>query len=160
MLPSPPRSIGMRTLRTSFAAAVFGAAWLTSLPVANSQDQTQSNTPDSASSPSAPEQNPIPDQKLGAAAAAMEQVASLRQTYQHQIAKASESDKPRLASEASQALTKAVTDQGLSVDEYNSIMQAAQSNPTVRDGLIQHLHPTGPVSRPWMPDNSQIGGII
>jgi hypothetical protein len=144
MHPPLLSSIGTRTLRTSFAMAVLSTAWFLLLPAANGQDQTQSNPPDSASSPSVPEQKPIPDEKLGAAAAAMEQVASLRQTYQQQIAKAPESDKPRLTSEASQALTKAVTDQGLSVDEYNGIMQAAQSNPTVRDGLIQHLHPTGP----------------
>jgi hypothetical protein len=34
-----------------------------------------------------------------------------------------------------------VTDQGLSVDEYNSIMEAAQNNPTVRQQLVQRIRP-------------------
>ena len=45
---------------------------------------------------------------------------------------ASESDKSRLADEGKQALTKAVTDQGLSVGEYTAIMQVAQNYPAVR----------------------------
>jgi hypothetical protein len=138
------RPIGLRTLRQPLAVAVVGAAWLSLLPTANGQVQSQSTAPSQSASPSVPEQKPIPEQKLGAAAAAMAQVSSLRDTYQQQIAQAPESDKPRLTGEANQALAKAVTDQGLSLEEYNAILQEAQSNPTVRDGLIQHMHPTGP----------------
>lgn len=141
MYSPPPRPIGLRTLRTSLAAAALGAVWtLLPLPAANGQGQTPNNVPGSASSPAAPDQKPIPDEKLGAAAAAMEQVASLRQTYQQQLATAPESEKPRIAGEANQALAKAVGDQGLSVDEHNGIMKAAQTNPAVRDGLLQHMN--------------------
>jgi hypothetical protein len=36
-------------------------------------------------------------------------------------------------------LEKAVTDQGLSVDEYNSIIRTAQNDPTVREKLTQRI---------------------
>jgi hypothetical protein len=68
----------------------------------------------------------IPDQKLDAAAAAMERVASLKQDYQQRIAAAAPSDKERIANEAINVLAKAITDQGLSVEEYDSILEVAQ----------------------------------
>ena len=127
-------------VRKILSAAVFSAALLQLVPAA-AQGQTQpasqqGQTPSAAAS----NQPSISDQKLGQAAAAMEQVASLRQVYQQQLAIAPETDKPRITGEANQALAKAITDQGLSVDEYNGIMRAAQTDTSVRDGLIQHLH--------------------
>jgi len=41
--------------------------------------------------------------------------------------------------EANAALIKAVTDQGLSIDEYTKIIEVAQSDPGVRDKLLQRL---------------------
>lgn len=93
--------------------------------------------------PSSPTPN-LSDQKLSAAAAAIDQVSDLRQSYQQQLAQAPDSDKPRITEEANGAMAKAVTDHGLSVDEYNSILQAATKDPTVRDKLVQHLQPAGP----------------
>src|SRR5262249_43921473 len=85
--------------------------------------QVQSPSPDVSQQP----QN-IPDQKRDAAAAAIGQVASLKQDYQQRIAAAAPADKERLMDEAVKALSKAVTDQGLSVDEYDSILEVAQNN--------------------------------
>jgi hypothetical protein len=36
-------------------------------------------------------------------------------------------------------MEKAVTDQGLSIDEYTTILAVAQKDPIVRDKLIQRL---------------------
>jgi hypothetical protein len=41
--------------------------------------------------------------------------------------------------EASEALEKAVTDQGLSVEEFNSIMEVAQNDPGVREKMRQRI---------------------
>src|SRR5262245_5898317 len=57
--------------------------------------------------------------------------ASLKQDYQQRIAAAAPSDKERILNEAINALTKAVTDQGLSVEEYDSILEVAQNDPDV-----------------------------
>ena len=71
----------------------------------------------------------------------MEQVASLRKQYQQRIEEAPAADKERIAGEGSNALVKAVTDQGLSVDEYSTILQVAQNDTAVRDKLLQRLRP-------------------
>ena len=109
------------------AATVLTVAWLFSVPVANAQTQSPS--------PSPSEQTPkdIPDQKLDAAATALEQVASVKEDYQRRIKAADPSDRNRIAEEAHNALVKAVTDRGLSVEEYTSILQLAENDPGVRE---------------------------
>ena len=83
---------------------------------------------------------PLTDEKLNAVAAAIRQVATIRQSYESKIAAAS--DKQRLVKEANDAMAKAVTDQGLSVDEYNSIIRTAQNDPAVRQNLAQRIRHT------------------
>jgi predicted TIM-barrel fold metal-dependent hydrolase len=84
----------------------------------------------------------ISDQKLDAAAAAIERVASLKQDYQQRIAAAAPADKERILNEAVNALAKAVTDQGLSVEEYDSILEVAQNDPDVREKIRQRIRPS------------------
>jgi Domain of unknown function (DUF4168) len=108
-------------------AMVLTAAWLLFVPGANAQNQ-----------PASPN---ISDQKLDAAAAALDRVTSIKQNYQQKMATAAPSDKDRIAGDANNAMKKAVTDQGLSVDEYTSILQVAQNDPGVREKLLQRLHP-------------------
>lgn len=125
----------MRLLTSPFLVTALIAAWPLSLPAAYAQSP-------GASPPAASEQAPtIPDQKLDAAAAAIERVASLKEDYQQQIAAAPASDRERIATEAIGALSKAVTDQGLSIDEYNSILEVAQSDPEVGAKIRQRLQP-------------------
>src|SRR5215831_5998945 len=91
-------------------------------------------------------QSPSPtlsDEKLNAAAAAIGQVTSIRQNYERKISKAPPSDKQRLAEEENDALQKAITDQGLSVDEYNSIIRMAENDPAVRQKLAQRIPRSG-----------------
>jgi hypothetical protein len=125
----------MRLLMPPLAATVVTVAWLFTVPVAN----TQTGSP----SPGSSEQTPknIPDQKLDAAAAALEQVASVKEDYQRRIKAADPSDRDRIAEEAHNALVKAVTDRGLSVEEYSSILQLAENDPGVREKIIQRIHP-------------------
>jgi hypothetical protein len=117
-----------------FAATLLTAAWLLSVPLANAQTQSPSPGPS--------EQTPknIPDKKLDAAAAALEQVASVKEDYQRQIKAADPSDRDRIVEEAHNALVKAVTDRGLSVDEYNSILEVAENDPDVRQKILQRMH--------------------
>src|SRR6266571_2317186 len=116
----------MRILMRPAAAAVLIAAGLLCVPAANAQVQS--------ASPGLSDQSPnIPDQKLDAAAAAIERVASLKQDYQRRIAAAAPADKERILNEAVNALAKAVTDQGLSVEEYDSILEVAQNDPEIRE---------------------------
>jgi hypothetical protein len=69
-------------------------------------------------------------------------VASIKQNYQRRMAAAEESQKEGIASEAVDALTRAVTDQGLSVEEYTSILEVAQNDPDVRQKIIHRIRPS------------------
>src|SRR5262249_25577715 len=120
----------------TLAAATLSAAGLLLLPVANAQMNPPQGRPQ-AQSPSPT----ISDEKLNAAAAAIRQVSGIQQSYERKI-EAAPSDKQRLTIEAN-AMAKAVTDQGLSVDEYNSIISAAQNDPTVREKLTQRMRRSG-----------------
>jgi predicted ATPase with chaperone activity len=120
----------MRPMMSPLAAALLGAGILLAAPTVMAQSQQ----PLQASPSTA-----IPDQKLDAAAAAMKQVTDLQRDYRQKIDAAAPSDKQRLASEGNAALKKAVTDHGLSVDEYNQILTVAQNDPTVRAKLMQRL---------------------
>jgi len=135
-------------LSQPLAAAALSAAALFLLPVANAQMNPPQARPQ-AQSPQAqsPEvQSPSPtisDQKLSAAAAAIGQVTTIRHSYESRIAEAPPSDQERLTGEANDALEKAVTDQGLSVDEYNTIIKTAQNDPAIRQKLAQRIPHSG-----------------
>jgi hypothetical protein len=117
------------------AAILLIGADLLCAPAANAQ--VQSPSPGATDQPSN-----IPDQKLDAAAAAAQRVASLKQDYQQRIAAAAPSDKERIANDAINALAKAVTDQGLSLEEYDSILEVAQNDPEVREKIRQRIRPS------------------
>ncbi len=120
-------------MRLHILAAVFLAA---AVPAANAQVQSP------APSPSQPSEN-IPDQKLDATAAALDQIADVKESFTKQIeATPGDADKRRLVDEANKALVKAVTDQGLSVEEYTSIMVVAQNDPGVRQKILQRMKPS------------------
>jgi predicted TIM-barrel fold metal-dependent hydrolase len=124
----------MRVLMRPAAAILLLAAGVL-IPAANAQVQLPS--------PGLSEQTPnTSDQKLDAAAAAIERVASLKQDYQQRIAAAAPADKERILNEAVNALAKAVTDQGLSVEEYDSILEVAQNDPDVREKIRQRIRPS------------------
>jgi predicted TIM-barrel fold metal-dependent hydrolase len=125
----------MRVLMRSAAASLLIAAGFFFVPGASAQ--VQSPSPGLSQQP----QN-IPDQKLDAAAAAIERVASLKQDYQQRIAAAAPADRERILNEAVNALAKAVTDQGLSVKEYDSILEVAQNDPDVREKIRQRIRPS------------------
>jgi len=114
---------------------VSGAEAQMNPPQARPQAQSPQTQSPQTPSPSAP----ISDEKLSAAAAAIGQVATIQRSYESRIAAAPSSDKQRLTKEGNDALEKAVTDQGVSVDEYNSIIRTAQNDPTVREKLTQRI---------------------
>jgi hypothetical protein len=121
----------MRPWIQFLAAAMLASA----VPAANAQVQSP------APSSPLPSQS-IPDHKLDATAAALNQIVDVKESYTKQIeATPSEADKQRLVDDANKALVKAVTDQGLSVEEYTSIMVMAQNDPMVRQKILQRMKP-------------------
>ena len=128
----------MRPWTPFLSAAILAAA----VPAGNAQVQNAQEQSPAAPSPSQPSQS-IPDHKLDATAAALNQIADVKESYTKKIeATPSESDKRQLVDDANKALVKAVTDQGLSVEEYTSIMVVAQSDPVVRQKILQRMKPS------------------
>ena len=124
---------------TRLSILVFATSWLALAPTVNAQNQSEPSGPSPTTpGPSNPSAS-IPDNKLDAVAAAMKSVSMVKEDYGRRIAQAPDSDKSRLGDEGEQALTKAVTDQGLSVGEYSEILQVAQNNPAVRQKILQRL---------------------
>jgi hypothetical protein len=130
----------MQTISRSWmalAGAVLSAGWLALVPSADAQTQI----PKEQSKPNEQTQSAIPDQKLDATATAIEKVTSLKRDYQQKLNSAADDDQQKIAAEASDALSKAVTDQGLSVEEFNTIIRVAQNDPDVREKILQRMKP-------------------
>lgn len=113
------------------AGALLGIASLPLAPVASCQ--TKSPNQAQRQSP----MSPISDQKLRKTAVAVNQIDNLMQTYEQQLANARGAEKDRITKQANDAIVKAITDQGLSIDEYNEVIQAAHNDPAVRARLVQ-----------------------
>lgn len=92
-----------------------------------------------ATSPSAIAPSDLTDQKIDAVATALENVTKVDQQYSQQIAKAPESDKQRIVEEANNVMVKAVTDQGLSVEEYSKIIEVASNDAGLRQKILQRI---------------------
>lgn len=145
-------------LPTGSVLAVAAAGSLLLMTAAYAQAPSSSPRPRPA--PSSPSQSltnapPLSDQKLDAAAAAIAHVTYLRQNYQRQLAQADPADRPKIADQANGALAQAVKDQGLSVDEYNSILERAQKDPGIRQKILDRLRPPpGEAAPPGGPPSS------
>lgn len=125
-----------KSISTAFmrrlALASLSAAWLGVAPAAFAQSPA----------PAAPAQGQpadISDQKLDAAAAALEKVSDLKHNYEQRLSAAPAGEQEKIADEANDALSRAVTDQGLSVEEYNAIIQVAQNDPQVRQKILSRV---------------------
>jgi hypothetical protein len=128
----------MRRVLHSVGFAVLAAASLFSVP----SGYVHAQSPSPGATGRSPSTSTIPDRKLDAAATAIQRVTTVQQSYQKQVAEAPPSDKQRIVEEANGTIEKAITDQGLSLQEYNSILSTAQSDPTVRTKLLQRLNPS------------------
>jgi predicted ATPase with chaperone activity len=124
-----------RPLILPLVAAVIGLGGFAAAGTASAQTQPRPEQSDQSAN--------ISDQKLDAAAAAIRRVARLKEDYQQRLAETPEPDRERVVQEANDALEKAVTDQGLSLDEYTSILSVARTNPGVREKILQRLQAPG-----------------
>ncbi len=124
----------MELFKRSLAAAVLTVGFL-SIPAVDVLGQSLPAGPSASASE-------LSDQKLNAAAAALERVVSLQEGYRQRIAQAEvAAEKERIVAEANNELTKAITDQGISVEEYTSILDVARDNPEIRGKILQRIRP-------------------
>lgn len=124
-------------MKLSPLAAAVAAVTVLSPLAAGAQTQPPPSTAAPAAAPAAKAQ--VSDQQITKAAVAMGKVMNIRQTYNQKLTQAKPEDRGRIADESQAAMQKAVTDQGLSVDQYNAILQEAQNDPNVREKLMSRL---------------------
>ena len=123
----------MRLFTRPPVTAVLTAGCYLSIPTVNAPAQPQPGP-----STSAPD---LSDQKLSAVAAALERVVSLQKDYRQRVSQAeAPAEKERIVVEANNELTKALIEQGLSVEEYTSILNRARDDPEIRGKILQHIH--------------------
>jgi Domain of unknown function (DUF4168) len=124
----------MRLFTRSLAAAILTAGLYLSIPAVNVLAQSPSPGPSNSAAD-------LSDQKLDAAAAALGRVVSLQKDYRQRIAEA-EAEKERIVAEANNEFKKAVTEQGLSLEEYAAILDMARDDPEIRNKLLQRIQPS------------------
>jgi hypothetical protein len=130
----------------SLTAAVFSlmvASPASALEVAQAQDaqpaQGQTET----------QSAPISDQKLEAFAVAYLEVDKVRQQYSAKIGATSDAAaKEKLQTEASQQMVKAVEASPISVEEYTTILTAAQNDPALAKKVQEKLQQSAPAEQP------------
>jgi hypothetical protein len=125
-----------RPVLLALMATLFAGSLL--VPVRASAQSSPPAGNDQASPPAAAAPD-ISDQKISAAAAAIPKVENIRQNYEEQLAQAPETDRDRLTNQAKDEMTRAITDEGLSIPEYNSIIQAAAHDPQIRSRIMEHM---------------------
>ena len=100
----------------------------------------------SASAQSAdPQQAAISQEELKTFALAAQEVRQINQTYlsSYQAAQ-NEEQKQAIEKEAMGKMTQAVKDKGLTVEKYNQIVQAAQSDPEVAKKVDEYAKESAP----------------
>jgi hypothetical protein len=78
----------------------------------------------------------ISDGTIGKAGAALRDVATLQQKYQPKMDSASPKEKEGLSQQANAEAVQAIQSHGISVQEYSSVVRTAQSNPDVKQRLL------------------------
>jgi hypothetical protein len=138
--------VDMRLLTRYLAAAAVVGAWQITVPAPNAFAQAPPPRSPQASPSTSPDlANPaaITDEKLDKTAAAIKRVIGIQQDFEERLASASEPDRKNIENDAVKAVTKAINDQGLSVDEYSTILDVAQNDPDVRQKIVQRIKPSG-----------------
>lgn len=131
-----------KTLLSGLSALAFGLG--AALGTAGAQEAAPSPTPQTETpvSPAPAAEAPqADDAKLKSFAVAFLEVAKVTQSYQPQIAAAgTPEDQQRLRAEAGEKMVEAVTyTQGITLDEYNTIIQAAQADPDLAQKINGHI---------------------
>lgn len=123
-----------KTLLSGLSALAIGFG--VSLGTAGAQD-----TPAPQTQPPAAQEQQADDAKLKSFAVAFIEVAKVSGSYQPQIeSAATPEDQQRLRQEAGEKMVEAVNEaDGITLDEYNTIIQAAQTDPELAQRINGHI---------------------
>jgi hypothetical protein len=80
--------------------------------------------------------NSISDETVTKVGRAVGQIAMIREAYREGMAEMGDGDKQELAERAEAAAVKAISDQGLSIAEYNRVVATADDDPALEERLL------------------------
>jgi hypothetical protein len=131
----------------SLTAAVLSLTLLSN--PASAQQATQEKQPTQGQPDSNSTASTVSDQKIEAFAVAYLQVDKIRQEYSAKIGATSDpTAKQQLQTEASKQMEQAVeTSPGMSVDEYKTILTAAQKDPVLVKKVQDKLQKSAPAQQ-------------
>ena len=123
-----------RFLTAALTAAMIGGA---AAAPAFAQDPAQQQQQDPAmqQQPAAPDPASITDEQIGSFVAATENINGVIEEYQPQVEQADEEQAMQLQQEAQEQMVVVVEETGLTVDEYNGIAAAAQSDQSLAERI-------------------------
>ncbi|WP_011580737.1 MULTISPECIES: DUF4168 domain-containing protein [Chelativorans] len=108
-------------------------------------EEAQPSAP-AATQPAAPAPNQpsqatsVTDEKLETFVVALAEVERIKQEYSQRLQTAgSEAEQQQIQNEAGQKMLQAVEGKGISVDEYNQIIQTAQTDPALAERLSKAM---------------------
>ncbi|PDT00787.1 DUF4168 domain-containing protein [Rhizobium chutanense] len=132
-----------------FSLLAFSAASATELAQAQQQPPAQGQAPMQGQGGGTGAAAPVSDQKLEAFAVAYLQVDKVRQQYSAKIdATKDQAAKQKLQEEAKQQMVDTVqASNDISVEEYSSILTAAQSDPALAKKVLEKIG-TPPPAQP------------
>jgi Domain of unknown function (DUF4168) len=79
----------------------------------------------------------VPDQVVSQVGKAVAQIMKLRQSYVDVVATAeTEEERQNLAGEIEDAAVRAISDQGLTVDQYNQVISATQADAELEERVM------------------------
>jgi hypothetical protein len=122
-----------------FRMAALAAAMTTAVAVAPALAQQSGRNPATSPMPQggAAQQGEVSDALVQKVGAALRQTSAIRQQYsQRAQSENSPQRQQELTSQAQVEMVKAISDQGLSVQQYNQVLQMAQADPTLRQRLL------------------------
>jgi hypothetical protein len=118
--------------------AAVAAALMASVAVpALAQQGTANNSAAQQLPGTATQQAPVPDAVVHKVGAALRQTATIRQKYADRAEAAnSPQQKQELTSQVETEMLKAISDQGLSLQQYNQVIQMAQADPSLKQRVL------------------------
>lgn len=121
----------------SRAAALAAIVMLGPAGISFAAAQAGSNSAAPQGPGAAQQQAQVDDMTVHKVGTALRHVAAIRQQYLKQAqATKSPQQQADLTTQAKQDMVKAISSQGLSVDQYEQVIQLAQNNPNLRQRLI------------------------
>jgi poly(3-hydroxybutyrate) depolymerase len=115
----------------ALAAALAVASATPVLAQQGGRDATAPHAPGATAQPSELSDGMV--QKVGKA---LRNAATIRQQYTDRAQTQSPQQQQQLTEQAQGEMVKAINDQGLSVQQYNQVIQMAQADPTLKQRLL------------------------